>query len=130
MNPQPEPFRITSSIIRATLPKLVKHPNQYLADEDLANLNIVCSDLDIQSGRASDGGLRLSSLYPRTNIRQIPVANLYSLSTIAYVRFASARGIRPGMTFTDANLTQDNTKEQMGFDLWVIVSSLLAVSQH
>ena len=57
--------------VRRVLSKIIKHPSPYLSNEDMKDLGIKCTGLDLETGKPTDGGVTFISPYPLTEIDRI-----------------------------------------------------------
>jgi hypothetical protein len=56
---------------RRTFDKLVEHPTHHLSNEDMKDLGIKCTGLDLETGKSTDGGDVFISPYPLTELDKI-----------------------------------------------------------
>jgi len=58
-------------LVRRVITKIIKHPSPYLSNEDMKDLGIRCTGLDLDTGKPTDGGVAFISPYPLTEIDRI-----------------------------------------------------------
>jgi hypothetical protein len=61
----------THAILRTTAAKLVKLQSQYLRDKDLEDLDVICTSLNLESGKPADNSPIFTSPYSRAELDRI-----------------------------------------------------------